>query len=463
VVFDDAHNPLVIYDSKGAPLTYGVRDQLPGHVGGSLALFERLRVGVNLPVVLFAEGQKGTIAQTTCSPPASGALGDLRLAADVRLLGQAGEAFTLAAGARAWLPTRSPEAYGSDGKSRAGPQLVAAGALGAFEYSARVGFMWWQQEFQLDSGSVGSWANAGFAAGVRPRDGKLLVGPEVYAATRATGSQAFKFSEVNTPAEALLGAHYRGNGWRGALGVAKGLNQGFGVPAYRVVASLEWAPASEVKDANGDGIQDWQDACPQVAGVASPVSARRGCPLDGDEDGIPDADKRFHGCPEKKDVDTDEVPDREDACLKEPGKRNADPKKNGCPVGAVVNGQLVLDQVKFKTNSDVVPKESDGTLTKVLEAINKLPATNRYRVEGHTDTQGKPAYNKGLSERRAKSVVAWLAKRGLDPKRFEALGVGQEKPIATNDTAEGRQANRRVEIHILEGTQPLPAQPVPAK
>jgi len=343
VVLDYAHHPLVVYDSKGAAQAFVVRDQLLGHVGGSLSLFERVRVGVNLPVVAYAEGRRGAIGQTVYAPPSSGALGDLRLAADVRLLGQAGEAFTAALGARAWLPTGSPDAYGSDGKFRAGPQLLVAGALGAFEYSARAGFMWRQQEFQLDSGSVGSEANAGLAAGVRLWDGKLLVGPEVYAATRSTGAQAFQFSEVNTPAEVLLGAHYRGNGWRGALGVAKGLNQGFGVPAYRVVASLEWAPASEVKDSDGDGIQDWQDACPLVAGVASSVAAKHGCPQDGDEDGIPDAedacpavkgiksaDAKLNGCP-PPDADGDGIPDAEDACPAVKGVKSADAKVNGCP------------------------------------------------------------------------------------------------------------------------------------
>jgi OOP family OmpA-OmpF porin len=157
------------------------------------------------------------------------------------------------------------------------------------------------------------------------------------------------------------------------------------------------------------------------------------------------------------------VPDREDACLKEPGKRNADPKKNGCPVGAVVNGQLVLDQVKFKTDSAVILPESNETLGQVLEAIRRLPDTNRYRVEGHTDSMGKPEYNKGLSQRRAQSVVQWFVQKGIPAKRFEAKGYGQEKPLASNATEAGRQANRRVEIHILEGTNQLPARPAPAK
>ncbi len=62
---------------------------------------------------------------------------------------------------------------------------------------------------------------------------------------------------------------------------------------------------------------------------------------------------------------------------------------------------------------------------------------------------GPAAFNKDLSERRAKAVVAWLLKKGLDGKRFEAAGIGAERPISANDTEEHRKVNRRVEFHIV--------------
>ena len=571
LVADYAYKPLVIYDTAGVEQLVVVRHQLVGHLGGTLLLSDRVRLSANLPVVLFGDGTAGQVELTKLTPPVGGTVGDVRLAADVRLLGQSGDAFTLAAGARVWIPTGEAASWAGDGKFRLAPQLLAAGTRGRVQWSARAAYVWRQRELSFPENSVGSEVSLGGSAGYTFMDGKLLVGPEVFTTTRVAAAEFLK--ETSSPVELMFGAHYRGKAWRGGLGVAKGLNRGLGEPAFRVVGSIEYAPLEAAPvDSDGDGIADAQDACPTVSGVASADSAKHGCPADSDGDGIPDAqdscptvagvksddaakngcpadsdgdgipdahdacpavagvkseeaakngcppdtdgdgipdaqdacpsvagvksddaakngcpadrdgdgipdaedacadepgvaadDKAFHGCPLTKDVDTDEVPDREDACLKEPGKRNADPKKNGCPVGAVVNGQLVLDQIKFKTASDVILPESNDTLGRVLETLKKLPESNRYRVEGHTDNQGKPAYNKGLSQRRAQAVVRWFVKKGLSEKRFEAQGFGQDKPISTNDTDEGRQANRRVEIHILEGTNQLPAQPAPAK
>ena len=110
----------------------------------------------------------------------------------------------------------------------------------------------------------------------------------------------------------------------------------------------------------------------------------------------------------------------------------------------------MLDNVRFKSDSDIILKESDDTLNKVLATIKQLPVEQRFRIEGHTDTRGDDAYNLDLSARRARSVVAWFAKRGIDAKRFEAKGFGETKPVDSNDTDEGRLRNRRVEIHLLE-------------
>jgi outer membrane protein OmpA-like peptidoglycan-associated protein len=70
------------------------------------------------------------------------------------------------------------------------------------------------------------------------------------------------------------------------------------------------------------------------------------------------------------------------------------------------------------------------------------------RIEGHTDNQGSAAYNKGLSQRRAEAVVAYLVNKGIDRSRLIARGFGLEKPIADNHTDEGRAMNRRVVFAI---------------
>ena len=101
-------------------------------------------------------------------------------------------------------------------------------------------------------------------------------------------------------------------------------------------------------------------------------------------------------------------------------------------------------------DSDIILKESDETLNKVLATIQKLPADQRYLIEGHTDDRGSGKHNHDLSARRAKSVVRWFAKKGINAKRFDTAGYGEDRPIATNDTDEGRKANRRVEIHLVD-------------
>ena len=70
-------------------------------------------------------------------------------------------------------------------------------------------------------------------------------------------------------------------------------------------------------------------------------------------------------------------------------------------------------------------------------------------LSGHTDGKGSVAYNQKLSEQRAKAVYDYLIERGVAPERIQAEGRGESQPIDTNDTEEGRQNNRRVEIEIL--------------
>jgi outer membrane protein OmpA-like peptidoglycan-associated protein len=70
------------------------------------------------------------------------------------------------------------------------------------------------------------------------------------------------------------------------------------------------------------------------------------------------------------------------------------------------------------------------------------------RVVGHTDSVGTDAYNQGLSERRASSVVEYLLTQGLAPGKLTSEGKGESEPVADNETDEGRAQNRRVELHI---------------
>jgi len=81
--------------------------------------------------------------------------------------------------------------------------------------------------------------------------------------------------------------------------------------------------------------------------------------------------------------------------------------------------------------------------------MNDYPGTE-FSIEGHTDSTGSAALNQKLSEGRAAAVVEYLTANGVDGNRLQSKGFGETKPIATNKTATGRRANRRVEILLIK-------------
>ncbi len=107
--------------------------------------------------------------------------------------------------------------------------------------------------------------------------------------------------------------------------------------------------------------------------------------------------------------------------------------------------------VTFATNSsDLSPAFFNvlNSVGKVLKEYNKTVV----EVAGHTDSTGTDAYNQSLSERRATSVSSYLQSQGVNSQRIITVGMGESRPVADNGTAEGRQANRRVEITMVPVT-----------
>ena len=103
--------------------------------------------------------------------------------------------------------------------------------------------------------------------------------------------------------------------------------------------------------------------------------------------------------------------------------------------------------VTFDTDSAVVRPGLYAEVDRVSGILVQYPDT-LIRVEGHTDSTGSESYNTGLSIRRAESVKSLLLKRNIANNRIEMIGFGEAMPVATNDSAAGRQKNRRVEIKI---------------
>lgn len=106
--------------------------------------------------------------------------------------------------------------------------------------------------------------------------------------------------------------------------------------------------------------------------------------------------------------------------------------------------RFVLDGVLFPTGSAALDPESYPRLDRVVEYMTHRPSS-RIRVAGHTDNVGDPDRNQALSLSRAQAVRDYLVEHGIDGSRIEAVGYGDQQPVAPNDTEEGRRRNRRIE------------------
>lgn len=234
-------------------------------------------------------------------------------------------------------------------------------------------------------------------------------------------------------------------------------------------------------DSDGDGIPDNEDACPAERGSA----ALNGCP-DSDGDGIinsrdqcPDTPGTFenNGCPE--DSDDDGIPDNEDACPDQPGNR----ANNGCPEDADGDGiinteddcpqqagvaanngcpekeqkqleedvkrdlQNIIESLQFNVNSSNINPSSYSELNRLAEIMQE-DTELRLIIRGHTDDTGNPSSNLELSVDRANAVKDYLVRQGVEANRIAAFGYGDTRPVASNDTEEGREQNRRVELDL---------------
>jgi OOP family OmpA-OmpF porin len=232
-----------------------------------------------------------------------------------------------------------------------------------------------------------------------------------------------------------------------------------------------------VADADADGVPDIADLCPNTEAGASVLP--NGCEKDSDGDGISDSRDRCPGTPAgvkaggdgcAVDSDNDGVSDILDRCADtKPGAKvdasgcelPAAPmtKSSGAGAGAAAAGgameipttagaSIVLTGVTFESGSAKLKPASLGVLDAVATQLKSSGA--KVEVSGHTDASGSPAINRALSQRRAESVVAYLAAKGVPSANMTAKGYGPDKPVAPNTSAAGKAKNRRVELQVIE-------------
>ena len=196
---------------------------------------------------------------------------------------------------------------------------------------------------------------------------------------------------------------FRGNG----RGYGRGYGYGYGYPhyaAYPYPAPYAYLPVAATR------------AIPEVA--VEPVDA------DGDRDGI--ADSR-------------------DLCPDTTAGVKVD--FTGCAAAQ----PIALEGVNFKLDSDELTPDSSTILDRVVRTLVDHPEV-KVEVGGHTDSQGEAAYNLDLSARRARAVREYLISNGVPADNLSSRGYGLTRPVASNDTSEGRASNRRVELTRLDAT-----------
>lgn len=409
--------------------------------------FGPVEVGAELPITLWQDSSFALLTRQgvtgpLVAPVAKTALGDVRLAAKLPVLREGRFPVGLAAMLDLRLPTGNGDAFYSDGLAVV-PSAIATRAFGRVRLDAQLGYVIRGEGQYAQLVVHDGWTYGAGASVDLPRVGPLerwraiaevlggwprgydLSGERYRAPLSArTGLRWFACPDLSVEA-----------GGGAGLGSA-----GYGREAWRVFAGVRWVPAPRRPapapaaappppddDWDHDGVPNAQDRCPR-------------------EPGPPELD----GCPDR---DGDGVPDIDDKCPDVPGPVANDgcPLPEGEPLVELETEQITLkDSIQFDFGKDTIKPGSFPVLNQVADLLNQHPELKKVRIEGHTDNVGSAAYNKSLSERRARSVVRYLVDRGhVAPGRLESAGYGFERPVASNATALGRAKNRRVDFKIL--------------
>jgi len=497
-----ADEPLTVYrQDTGERVGALVRGRTGGDVAASLALWNRLELGLALPVIVEQDGAMSFDGSSATFPTIeSSGLGNLKLIPKVHLAGDQRGGVALLLTAR--LPTSGGAAYAGYDRVTLAPEMAGSGRIGRVGLAGNVGFQWRDEVdgvpgLEMRNELYGRFGVAVYLGPVEERPIELAL--TVSGATD-TASSHFATDDYS-PFEIAGGPSFRlGQALVLFAAGGAGLNDGQGAPDWRVlggvrlmgggvekVAPVEMVltaeptgpiepppePAPVTADTDGDRVADDADRCPAEAEDADGFEDGDGCPdPDNDKDGVVDA---ADGCPDKNgpvenkgcpdaDRDGDAIVDRLDNCPDEPG----DARYQGCmkPQLVQITRERIelLDRVYFESGKAAVLARSHPLLDNVARVIASHPDIPVIEVRGHTDNRGADDYNMRLSQERAEAVVAYLVGKGIAAGRLRAAGRGEGEPVYDNDTRAGRAANRRVEFVIApapEGIQSGPGGPPP--
>lgn len=555
-----ADDPLTLRRANGDRLEGGdiIGNQLVGNVMASIGLGGIMDLGVVLPVFLIHQGDDPIVLDLVEPIDNSVGIGDLRIVPKINLIDkdtiEDPGGFQLGVLADISIPTGDEDKLQGAGFSAEPRLAMGFGISNVFDAALNVGYLIRDEGGFLNVDvkshlTLGGALDFGFGPDRGLRKTFHFI-PEVFAEIPFNekndgGNEDFR---SQTPVEIVGGFKiFPVEDFLIQAGAGMGLVEGYGTPDYRVFFGIGFSPApNRVLDADGDGILDEDDecpndpedfdgfededgcpdfdndgdgildvddACPNVAEDFDGDEDEDGCPEDDgdadgdgildsddecpndpedfdafeDEDGCPDLDNDGDGIPDLEDGDIDatgfgacrdqpedidgfedgdgcpdpdndgdRILDVDDACPDEAEVYNAFEDDDGCPdEGEDIqvnecNIDLGGEVIEFGYDSADIRSDSHGLLGRIADVLNTRTDITRIRVEGHTDSRGSDSYNQALSQRRADSVMQYLTSRGgVDRSRLEAIGYGESRPTDSNDTASGRQNNRRVEFNFI--------------
>ncbi|WP_428269633.1 OmpA family protein, partial [Haliangium sp.] len=337
LTFGAINEPLVLYrEPSGDRVGSLVANRITLGLVGSVALWDRIQLGLELPVIVSQS--EDPIAETTTPALGGAGVGDLRIAPKVQLLRADSSGVDLAVLPVVTIPTASGEDYrGEDGVSFA-PQVAVGRALGALRLAAGLGYRA-RKDARVLNLEVTDELFLRVAGGYR------VIPPLELAVSLdlATAAAAPLDNDNQNHLEALGGASYDIGPVTAVAGAGLGLNDAFGTPDWRLILAVRTGRRTG-GDSDHDGLPDDEDACPQQPEDDDGFEDTDGCPdLDNDGDGIADGDDGAPNQPEDKDgwEDQDGVPDPDndgdgmedsaDACPDEAESQNGWEDDDGCP------------------------------------------------------------------------------------------------------------------------------------
>jgi outer membrane protein OmpA-like peptidoglycan-associated protein len=473
------------------------------HLQARLALHRRLDVGLLVPVVLHQTGDDlsalpvdGRTYNIWDGSAGSSGLGDVVVSPRFSLTQPDGQfGIATAVVGDLFFATGDELDFRGDGRLRGGASLLLESRYPTGSVTMEAGYRF-RPTREFANLSVGDEVLLRLAS-------RYAIAPELELVPEWEGRLTTPNGDATELAEELrMGLSTRAQeGWAVSVGMGVGFGDAVGRPAFRYLLGLNYTAPPD-GDRDGDGLTNEADLCPDEPEDLDGYIDQDGCPdLDDDADKVPDLVDGAPRIPEDRDgfEDGDGVPeydndgdgllDRVDQCPNEEEDFDGYADGDGCPdldndgdgladlldrcpdipsgalPGAKTDGcpeslagiyvtltctEVVLGApLRFGVDDDIMDARSLQLLDRAAEALAGAPEITLVRVEGHADSDASEEHNLDLSTRRARAVLTYLIYKGVGEPRLEAIGFGEGDPVASNGTAEGKAANRRVALRIL--------------